>query len=136
MNGLDGCYCERTCNVKGVVYREDEGWTDGCRNCTCTVCLCTLVRVIKCKSPFNFNACVNTLCGFTVIKEIHKCLRANTKRRTCTFITEWYVLINFYKYNLFKKVIEVQHLFIYSFTTKAAQWLPRKLWIRHINNSA
>lgn len=37
MNGLDGCYCERTCSVKGVVYREDEGWTDGCRNCTCTV---------------------------------------------------------------------------------------------------
>ncbi|KAI9519722.1 Protein kinase C-binding protein nell2 [Dissostichus eleginoides] len=36
MNGLDGCYCERTCSVKGVVYREDEGWTDGCRNCTCT----------------------------------------------------------------------------------------------------
>uniref|UniRef100_A0A7N8WNC3 Neural EGFL like 2a n=1 Tax=Mastacembelus armatus TaxID=205130 RepID=A0A7N8WNC3_9TELE len=54
MNGLDGCYCERTCSVKGVVYREDEGWTDGCRNCTCTVgintrelncvcvCVCTL----------------------------------------------------------------------------------------------
>uniref|UniRef100_A0A3Q3JFM7 Neural EGFL like 2 n=1 Tax=Monopterus albus TaxID=43700 RepID=A0A3Q3JFM7_MONAL len=36
MNGLDSCYCERTCSVKGVVYREDEGWTDGCRNCTCT----------------------------------------------------------------------------------------------------
>uniref|UniRef100_A0A673Y3Q1 Neural EGFL like 2 n=1 Tax=Salmo trutta TaxID=8032 RepID=A0A673Y3Q1_SALTR len=37
MNGLDGCYCERTCSVKGVVYREDESLTDGCRNCTCTV---------------------------------------------------------------------------------------------------
>ncbi|XP_014004287.1 protein kinase C-binding protein NELL2 [Salmo salar] len=36
MNGLDGCYCERTCSVKGVVYREDESLTDGCRNCTCT----------------------------------------------------------------------------------------------------
>uniref|UniRef100_A0A4W5MX20 Neural EGFL like 2 n=1 Tax=Hucho hucho TaxID=62062 RepID=A0A4W5MX20_9TELE len=36
MNGLEGCYCERTCSVKGVVYREDESWTDGCRNCTCT----------------------------------------------------------------------------------------------------
>uniref|UniRef100_A0A8C7ZZL3 Neural EGFL like 2a n=1 Tax=Oryzias sinensis TaxID=183150 RepID=A0A8C7ZZL3_9TELE len=36
MNGLDGCYCERTCSVKGVIYREDEGWTDGCKNCTCT----------------------------------------------------------------------------------------------------
>lgn len=42
MNGLDGCYCERTCSVKGVVYREDEGWTDGCRNCTCSVGLHTL----------------------------------------------------------------------------------------------
>lgn len=37
MNGLEGCYCERTCSVKGVIYREDEGWTDGCRNCTCSV---------------------------------------------------------------------------------------------------
>ncbi|XP_028305315.1 protein kinase C-binding protein NELL2a isoform X3 [Gouania willdenowi] len=36
MNALDGCYCERTCNISGVVYREDEGWTDGCMNCTCT----------------------------------------------------------------------------------------------------
>uniref|UniRef100_A0A3Q3VWZ9 Uncharacterized protein n=1 Tax=Mola mola TaxID=94237 RepID=A0A3Q3VWZ9_MOLML len=36
MNGLEGCYCERTCSVNGVVYREDEGWTDGCRNCTCS----------------------------------------------------------------------------------------------------
>ncbi|XP_061140275.1 protein kinase C-binding protein NELL2 [Syngnathus typhle] len=36
MNGLDGCFCERTCSVKGAVYREDEGWTDGCKNCTCT----------------------------------------------------------------------------------------------------
>lgn len=46
MNGLDGCYCERTCSVKGVVYREDESWTDGCRNCTCTVGL--LTRVLDC----------------------------------------------------------------------------------------
>ncbi|XP_043943101.1 protein kinase C-binding protein NELL2 [Protopterus annectens] len=35
MNGLDQCYCERTCTVKGVVYREFESWTDGCKNCTC-----------------------------------------------------------------------------------------------------
>uniref|UniRef100_A0A8C4HDS5 Neural EGFL like 2a n=1 Tax=Dicentrarchus labrax TaxID=13489 RepID=A0A8C4HDS5_DICLA len=48
MNGLDGCYCERTCSVKGVVYREDEGWTDGCRNCTCSVGLHTLVCVCMC----------------------------------------------------------------------------------------
>lgn len=64
MNGLDGCYCERTCSVKGVVYREDEGWTDGCRNCTCmvglrSVCLrvCAMstwvcVRVIKGSIPY------------------------------------------------------------------------------------
>uniref|UniRef100_A0A8C7IZB9 Neural EGFL like 2 n=1 Tax=Oncorhynchus kisutch TaxID=8019 RepID=A0A8C7IZB9_ONCKI len=47
MNGLDGCYCERTCSVKGVVYREDESWTDGCRNCTCTVgyvCVCVCLN--------------------------------------------------------------------------------------------
>uniref|UniRef100_A0A8B9JYV4 Neural EGFL like 2 n=1 Tax=Astyanax mexicanus TaxID=7994 RepID=A0A8B9JYV4_ASTMX len=37
MNGLDNCYCERTCSVKGVTYREDQAWTDGCKNCTCTV---------------------------------------------------------------------------------------------------
>ncbi|XP_035281191.1 protein kinase C-binding protein NELL2-like [Anguilla anguilla] len=36
MMGLDRCYCERTCSMKGVVYREEESWTDGCRNCTCT----------------------------------------------------------------------------------------------------
>ncbi|XP_022528048.1 protein kinase C-binding protein NELL2 isoform X2 [Astyanax mexicanus] len=36
MNGLDNCYCERTCSVKGVTYREDQAWTDGCKNCTCT----------------------------------------------------------------------------------------------------
>ncbi|CAB1313999.1 unnamed protein product, partial [Coregonus sp. 'balchen'] len=35
MNGLYGCYCERTCSIKGVIYREDESLTDGCRNCTC-----------------------------------------------------------------------------------------------------
>ncbi|XP_023666191.1 protein kinase C-binding protein NELL2a-like [Paramormyrops kingsleyae] len=35
MTDLDRCYCERTCNVKGVVYREGEAWADGCRNCSC-----------------------------------------------------------------------------------------------------
>ncbi|XP_064175652.1 protein kinase C-binding protein NELL2-like isoform X3 [Anguilla rostrata] len=35
MNGLDSCHCERTCSAKGRVYREDQAWTDGCRNCTC-----------------------------------------------------------------------------------------------------
>uniref|UniRef100_A0A8C9VD34 Neural EGFL like 2 n=1 Tax=Scleropages formosus TaxID=113540 RepID=A0A8C9VD34_SCLFO len=45
MNGLDRCYCERTCSVKGVLYREDESWTDGCKNCTCSV------RPISCVPP-------------------------------------------------------------------------------------
>ncbi|KAL0963113.1 hypothetical protein UPYG_G00349860 [Umbra pygmaea] len=35
MSSLDGCYCERTCNLNGVLYREEERWTDGCRNCSC-----------------------------------------------------------------------------------------------------
>ncbi|XP_039616816.1 protein kinase C-binding protein NELL2 isoform X2 [Polypterus senegalus] len=35
MNSLDQCFCERTCKAKGVVYRELESWTDGCKNCTC-----------------------------------------------------------------------------------------------------
>ncbi|XP_048356264.1 protein kinase C-binding protein NELL2 [Sphaerodactylus townsendi] len=35
MNRLDQCYCERTCTMKGVTYREFETWTDGCKNCTC-----------------------------------------------------------------------------------------------------
>ncbi|XP_041113955.1 protein kinase C-binding protein NELL2-like isoform X1 [Polyodon spathula] len=35
MNSLDQCYCERTCNAKGSVYRAFESWTDGCKNCTC-----------------------------------------------------------------------------------------------------
>uniref|UniRef100_A0A8C1QBR7 Neural EGFL like 2 n=1 Tax=Cyprinus carpio TaxID=7962 RepID=A0A8C1QBR7_CYPCA len=36
MKGLDSCYCERTCHVKGVTYREEQTWTDGCKNCTCS----------------------------------------------------------------------------------------------------
>uniref|UniRef100_A0A8C1J7X9 Neural EGFL like 2 n=1 Tax=Cyprinus carpio TaxID=7962 RepID=A0A8C1J7X9_CYPCA len=39
MKGLDSCYCERTCHVKGVTYREEQTWTDGCKNCTCSVSL-------------------------------------------------------------------------------------------------
>ncbi|NWH57309.1 NEL protein, partial [Geococcyx californianus] len=35
MNKLDQCYCERTCTIKGMTYREFESWTDGCKNCTC-----------------------------------------------------------------------------------------------------
>ncbi|XP_013876273.1 protein kinase C-binding protein NELL2a isoform X1 [Austrofundulus limnaeus] len=51
MNGLDGCYCERTCSVKGVVYREDEGWTDGCKNCTCTQNGTVQCDAISCPPP-------------------------------------------------------------------------------------
>ncbi|XP_069084925.1 protein kinase C-binding protein NELL2 isoform X2 [Pleurodeles waltl] len=36
MNRLDQCYCERSCAVKGTIYREYESWIDGCKNCTCT----------------------------------------------------------------------------------------------------
>ncbi|XP_013918344.1 PREDICTED: protein kinase C-binding protein NELL2 isoform X2 [Thamnophis sirtalis] len=35
MNKLDQCYCERTCTMKGITFREFESWTDGCKNCTC-----------------------------------------------------------------------------------------------------
>ncbi|XP_015672394.1 protein kinase C-binding protein NELL2 [Protobothrops mucrosquamatus] len=35
MDKLDQCYCERTCTMKGISYREFESWTDGCKNCTC-----------------------------------------------------------------------------------------------------
>ncbi|CAL8323174.1 unnamed protein product [Lota lota] len=36
MRSLDGCSCDRTCTADdGVVYREQDSWVDGCRNCTC-----------------------------------------------------------------------------------------------------
>lgn len=43
MRGLDGCYCERSCVLAGVHYREGDGWTDGCRNCSC------LNGMVQCK---------------------------------------------------------------------------------------
>uniref|UniRef100_A0A8B9GYW1 NEL-like protein 2 n=1 Tax=Astyanax mexicanus TaxID=7994 RepID=A0A8B9GYW1_ASTMX len=36
MRALDGCYCERTCSMNGELYRDEEVWIDGCRNCTCS----------------------------------------------------------------------------------------------------
>ncbi|KAI2665432.1 Protein kinase C-binding protein NELL2 [Labeo rohita] len=36
MKYLDGCYCERTCTLNGEIYRDDDAWIDGCRNCTCS----------------------------------------------------------------------------------------------------
>ncbi|TRY56255.1 hypothetical protein DNTS_028374, partial [Danionella cerebrum] len=35
MKGLDSCYCERVCVVKGTSYREDQTWIDGCNHCSC-----------------------------------------------------------------------------------------------------
>uniref|UniRef100_A0A8C5MYA4 Neural EGFL like 2 n=1 Tax=Leptobrachium leishanense TaxID=445787 RepID=A0A8C5MYA4_9ANUR len=35
MTRLDQCYCERSCTVKGNIYRELESWADGCKKCTC-----------------------------------------------------------------------------------------------------
>ncbi|XP_039199497.1 protein NEL-like isoform X4 [Crotalus tigris] len=35
INKLNQCYCERTCTMKSISYREFESWTDGCKNCTC-----------------------------------------------------------------------------------------------------
>uniref|UniRef100_A0A8C1CNQ5 NEL-like protein 2 n=1 Tax=Cyprinus carpio carpio TaxID=630221 RepID=A0A8C1CNQ5_CYPCA len=36
MKYLDGCYCERTCTLNREIYRDDDAWIDGCRNCTCS----------------------------------------------------------------------------------------------------
>ncbi|KAM4614966.1 protein kinase C-binding protein NELL2-like [Polymixia lowei] len=35
MRNLGGCYCEKTCTMDGVIYREEDRWMDGCRNCSC-----------------------------------------------------------------------------------------------------
>ncbi|KPP70007.1 hypothetical protein Z043_111192, partial [Scleropages formosus] len=40
MANLDRCYCERTCDVRGALYRDGDAWTDGCKNCSCTVAVC------------------------------------------------------------------------------------------------
>uniref|UniRef100_A0AAR2JSW5 Neural EGFL like 2 n=1 Tax=Pygocentrus nattereri TaxID=42514 RepID=A0AAR2JSW5_PYGNA len=38
MRALDGCYCERTCSLNGEIYRDEEVWIDGCKNCTIRNC--------------------------------------------------------------------------------------------------
>ncbi|XP_006633684.2 protein kinase C-binding protein NELL2 [Lepisosteus oculatus] len=57
MNSLEQCYCEKTCNMKGIVYREYESWTDGCKNCTCmngTVqCETLFCPPLQCSSGFS-----------------------------------------------------------------------------------
>ncbi|KAJ3612564.1 hypothetical protein NHX12_020835, partial [Muraenolepis orangiensis] len=36
MRGLDGCSCNRTgLSEEGGVYRDQDRWVDGCRNCSC-----------------------------------------------------------------------------------------------------
>ncbi|XP_076399414.1 protein kinase C-binding protein NELL1 isoform X3 [Peromyscus maniculatus bairdii] len=34
---LENCHCEKTCQVSGLLYRDQDSWVDGdnCRNCTC-----------------------------------------------------------------------------------------------------
>lgn len=36
---LENCHCEKTCQVSGLLYRDQDSWVDGdnCRNCTCKV---------------------------------------------------------------------------------------------------
>eukprot|EP00079_Xenopus_tropicalis_P031382 XP_017945153.1 PREDICTED: protein kinase C-binding protein NELL1 [Xenopus tropicalis] len=37
LSQLENCHCEKTCNVREVVYRDRDSWVDDdhCRNCTC-----------------------------------------------------------------------------------------------------
>ncbi|XP_060033003.1 protein kinase C-binding protein NELL1 isoform X2 [Erinaceus europaeus] len=37
LNQLENCHCEKTCQVSGLLYRDQDTWVDGdhCRNCTC-----------------------------------------------------------------------------------------------------
>lgn len=37
MKTLEGCYCEKTCTLNGEIYRDEDVWIDGCKNCTCLV---------------------------------------------------------------------------------------------------
>ncbi|XP_018585658.2 protein kinase C-binding protein NELL2-like [Scleropages formosus] len=46
MANLDRCYCERTCDVRGALYRDGDAWTDGCKNCSCTN------GTVRCESLF------------------------------------------------------------------------------------
>ncbi|XP_053304978.1 protein kinase C-binding protein NELL1 isoform X2 [Spea bombifrons] len=37
LSQLEGCHCQKTCQVHGAIYRDRESWVDEdyCRNCTC-----------------------------------------------------------------------------------------------------
>lgn len=41
LSQLENCHCEKTCQVSGLLYRDQDSWVDGdhCRNCTCKVSL-------------------------------------------------------------------------------------------------
>ncbi|KAK3517827.1 hypothetical protein QTP70_021022 [Hemibagrus guttatus] len=46
MKSLEGCYCEKTCTLNGEIYRDEDVWIDGCKNCTC------LNGSVECESIF------------------------------------------------------------------------------------
>ncbi|XP_047660262.1 protein kinase C-binding protein NELL2 isoform X2 [Tachysurus fulvidraco] len=46
MKTLEGCYCEKTCTLNGEIYRDEDVWIDGCKNCTC------LNGSVECESIF------------------------------------------------------------------------------------
>ncbi|KAI5929323.1 Protein kinase C-binding protein NELL1 [Manis javanica] len=37
LSQLENCHCEKTCQMSGLLYRDQDSWVDGdhCRNCTC-----------------------------------------------------------------------------------------------------
>ena len=41
LSQLENCHCEKTCQMSGLLYRDQDSWVDGdhCRNCTCKVSL-------------------------------------------------------------------------------------------------
>ncbi|XP_006743286.1 protein kinase C-binding protein NELL1-like [Leptonychotes weddellii] len=41
LSQMENCHCEKTCQVSGLLYRDQDSWVDGdhCRNCTCKVSL-------------------------------------------------------------------------------------------------
>ncbi|XP_077194744.1 protein kinase C-binding protein NELL2 isoform X4 [Paroedura picta] len=82
MNRLDQCYCERTCTMKGITYREFESWTDGCKNCTCMngsiqceALICPLTECPPNSAPtYVGGKCCKECQGHNFCSEGHKCL--------------------------------------------------------------
>ncbi|XP_018115807.1 neural EGFL like 1 S homeolog isoform X3 [Xenopus laevis] len=56
LSQLENCHCEKTCQVREVVYREKDSWVedDHCRNCTCkngaVECRRMLCPLLNCSS--------------------------------------------------------------------------------------